>query len=260
VSVAPAEVLSLAIDGPFGEALAAEPDNLVLRAARALAAAAEARGWSRRCTGAAIRLTKRLPPASGIGGGSSDAAATLLALAQVWRLPADPELLASVGLALGADVPVCLARAPRFVGGIGERLDPVPPLPPVHLLLVNPGVPVATAAVFKSRAPLLSEPARWSDAVADVAELARRLAGRSNDLAEAAARIAPVIGDVLGALEAQPGCLLARLSGSGATCFGLFADVEDAGAGASAIAAAQPRWWVQPAPLLRAAAEADTIA
>ncbi|MBX6321803.1 MAG: 4-(cytidine 5'-diphospho)-2-C-methyl-D-erythritol kinase, partial [Rhodospirillaceae bacterium] len=107
---APAEALELAIDGPFAPALADEPDNLVLRAARALAAAAAARGWPRRCTGAALRLDKRLPVASGIGGGSSDAAAALLTLAALWGLPDEPGLLQAIGLGLGADLPVCLER------------------------------------------------------------------------------------------------------------------------------------------------------
>jgi 4-diphosphocytidyl-2-C-methyl-D-erythritol kinase len=260
LSVAPAESLSLEVDGPFGAVLAGEPDNLVLRAASRLAAAADERGWRRACPGAAIRLTKRLPLASGIGGGSSDAAAALLALAALWRLPEDPALLRAIGLAVGADVPVCLDRAPRFVGGIGERLEPTPPLPPAHLLLVNPGVPVPTAAVFKSREPVFSAEARWSDALADTEELARRLAERSNDLAAAAARIAPQISAVLAALAAQPGCLLARLSGSGGTCFGLFGEPGAAGAAGRAISAAEPGWWVQAVPLLHSATEVDAIA
>jgi 4-diphosphocytidyl-2-C-methyl-D-erythritol kinase len=257
LEAASAEALSLAIDGPFAAGLPADGDNLVLRAATRLAAAAEARGWPRRTKGAVLRLTKRLPVASGIGGGSTDAAAALLALAALWGLPADAARLHAVGLEVGADVPVCLERAPRFVGGIGERLDRVPPLPPAWLVLANPDVPVSTAAVFKSRSAVYSAPARWDDAIGDAATLARRLAARGNDLAAAATALAPAIGAVLAALAAQPGCLLARLSGSGATCFGLFAAAGAAQAAAATIARSEPAWWVRAARLLRSADEVE---
>jgi 4-diphosphocytidyl-2-C-methyl-D-erythritol kinase len=260
LEVQPAHALTLSIDGPFGAGLPAGDGNLVLRAATQLGASAAERGWERRSAGAAIRLTKRLPVASGIGGGSTDAAAALLALREVWGLPSDERLLHEIALSIGADVPVCLARTARFVGGIGEQLDPVPPLPPAWLVLVNPGVPVATAAVFKSRAPVFSQPARWSDGIGDADGLARRLAARANDLAPAATLLAPQIATVLAALAAQRGCLLARLSGSGATCFGLFARAEAAEAAADAIGQAHPSWWARPCRLLQRAEEADALA
>jgi 4-diphosphocytidyl-2-C-methyl-D-erythritol kinase len=254
LTIAPAPELSLTIDGPFGGALAADADNLVLRAARALAAAAG------RAPTAAIRLTKRLPVASGIGGGSADAAATLRGLHRLWKLDLAERQLAGVGLELGADVPVCLAGRPSFFGGIGEAIAPAGPLPAVHLVLVNPGMPLPTAAVFKARAAgpegrRYSEPARWSAAPADAVALAGALAKRRNDLAEAAVGLVPEIGEVVAMLQQQAACLLARLSGSGATCFGLFGSRGEARGAAAQIAAARPGWWVVATALTAAPAE-----
>ncbi len=239
----PASDLSLTLDGPFGQHLGADDDNLVLKAARALAAQAG------RAPGAAIRLTKRLPVASGIGGGSADAAATLQGLNRLWNLALSDTTLAQIGLALGADVPVCLAGVPSFFGGIGDEIAAAGPLPYTHVVLVNPGAPLATAAVFRARAEAAgtthySQPARWTEAVPDVVTLAGMLAKRSNDLTAAAVALLPAIADVLAAVEQQPSCLLARLSGSGATCFGLFAERGEAREAAAAIAAAHPDWWV----------------
>ncbi len=251
VEAAPAGCLTLTIDGPFADRLAPAgnsdtDDNLVLRAARLLA---EACGGGDRF-GAKIRLTKRLPVAAGLGGGSADAAAALRALERLWGVDPGPERRQAITRALGADVPVCLAGRPAFVGGIGERLAPVPPLPQAHLVLVNPGVPLPTAAVFGARTGAFSEPARFDEAPSGAAALARLLAARRNDLTRPALNLAPAVGAVLAALGEAPGCLLARMSGSGATCFGLFAEAAAAAAAARAIAAARPDWWVRPAPLL----------
>ena len=237
----PAGDLSLTIDGPFAADLGTDADNLVLRAARALAIAAG------RAPAVAIRLTKRLPVASGIGGGSADAAATLRGLGELWNLRLPPDRLQTIALGLGADVPVCLAGLPSFFGGIGDEVAPAPPLPPAAIVLVNPGIPLATAAVFRARAAgRYSAPARWTAAVPEVGALATLLAARANDLTESAVALAPVIADVLADLERQPGCLLARLCGSGATCFGLFRDSAAAQSAATAIAAARSTWWVAP--------------
>ena len=239
----PAAALSLTLDGPFGDALHADDDNLVLKAGRALAAEAG------RPIGAAIRLTKRLPVASGIGGGSADAAATLHGLNRLWNLGLPASALARIGLGLGADVPVCLAGVPSFFGGIGDEIAAAGLLPRAHVVLANPGAPLATAAVFRARAQTAtgahySQPARWTEAVPDTLALAGLLAKRGNDLTAAATGLLPAIADVLAALEQQPPCLLARLSGSGATCFGLFAERGEAREAAAAIAAAHPGWWV----------------
>ncbi len=250
VTVGPADDLSLAVDGPFADRLPPAPDNLVLRAARRLARAAGVGA-------AAITLTKRLPVASGLGGGSADAAATLRALARLWDLPADDGRLKDLALGLGADVPACLGGTCAFVGGIGERLRPAPPLPPAWLVLANPGVPLATAAVFAGRAGAFSRPGPFDDVPADAPGLAALLAARRNDLTEAATARAPAVGEALAALEAEAGSLLARMSGSGATCFALFAGAGEAHAAAKRIATAHPGWWVAAAPLLGDAARAE---
>lgn len=249
---AAAGTLSLEIEGAFAAGLSAGEDNLVLRAARALAAALAARGCA--AGGARLTLIKNLPVASGIGGGSADAAAALIALSRLWRAPAGAIDLAAIGLSLGADLPVCLAGGPRFVGGIGERLDPVPTLPAAALLLANPGLAVSTPAVFKTRQGAFSAPARWTDALPDAAALAERLARCRNDLEAPAMAIAPVIGEVLMALERLPGALLMRMSGSGATCFALFAELGHAEMAAARLRRERPGWWVGASPMLTAAA------
>jgi 4-diphosphocytidyl-2-C-methyl-D-erythritol kinase len=258
LTFAPAADLSLAIDGPFARDLVADDSNLVLRAARALAAA------SGRKPAAAIRLTKRLPVASGIGGGSADAAATLRGLDRLWGTDLPPAHLARIALDLGADVPVCLSGVPSFFGGIGEEIALAGPLPPAHLVLVNPGQPLATAAVFRARAASptgsrYSKPDRWTAELPDAAALAGMLAKRRNDLTDAAVGLAPEIGDVLAILERQPACLLARLSGSGATCFGLFESRGAAREAASAIASARPDWWAVATTLTNAAADVAVL-
>jgi 4-diphosphocytidyl-2-C-methyl-D-erythritol kinase len=258
LTFAPAADLSLAIDGPFARDVAADDSNLVLRAARALAAD------SGREPAAAIRLTKRLPVASGIGGGSADAAAALRGLDRLWGTDLAHARLARIALELGADVPVCLAGAPSFFGGIGEEITPAGPLPPAHLVLVNPGQPLATAAVFRARA---ASPAgtrysgadRWTAAPSDAVELAGMLATRRNDLTDAARSLVPAIANALTILEQQPACLIARLSGSGATCFGLFESRGAAREAAAAIAALRRDWWVVATHLTAAAAEITVL-
>lgn len=244
IAAAPADTLSLGIDGPFAVGLGGGEDNLVIRAARALATA------TGRPAAAQLRLTKRLPVASGIGGGSADAAAALHALARLWRLDLDMNALATIGLALGADVPVCVHGRSSFFAGIGECVTPAPPLPPAWLVLANPGIALPTPQVFEARSGGFSEPGRFAASPASAAELALVLATRGNDLSAAAVCLAPVIGAVLAALKAVPGALLARMSGSGATCFALFADAPAAQAAAAALRAHHPDWWVVAAPLL----------
>ncbi len=247
VAVARADDLSLAIEGPFAAALAGEDDNLVLRAARALAGAAGVEPRAR------ITLVKRLPVAGGIGGGSADAAAALHALAALWGVPEDLPI-APIALALGADVPMCLDGRAAFAGGIGEELTPVPALPPTPLLLINPGAPLSTPRVFAARQGAFSGPGRFTEAPATAAELAAMLSSRRNDLEPPARALAPAVGAALNALAAAPGCLLARMSGSGATCFALFADEAACAAAARAIAVDHPDWWVAPTRLVTDAA------
>lgn len=238
ISCTPAPDLSLRITGPEGSGLAADDSNLVLRAARALAAG----------KGATITLDKRLPLASGIGGGSADAAATLKALAGLWgvQLPA-----AEAVLALGADVPVCLAGRPARMQGIGEIVTPLSNgLPPAYLVLVNPRLQVSTPVVFrglarKDNAPLTALPSR----IPSVSDLAGYLAGNRNDLEAPAIAAVPQIASVKQAIAAQPGCHIARMSGSGATCFGLFETAQQARQAADSLRAANPEWWVAAAPM-----------
>jgi 4-diphosphocytidyl-2-C-methyl-D-erythritol kinase len=231
----PATDLTLELAGPFGAALAAEPDNLVLRAARSLAAMAGVTPAVR------LVLEKALPVASGIGGGSADAAAALRLLARLWGAAAAQVDLTAIAATLGADVPVCLAGKPARMGGVGETLTSAPRLPRFGLVLVNPGLPVATASVFRARVGPFSAPAVLPDGWADARAMAADLALLRNDLEGPARVLCPPIDAVLEALASRPGCLLARMSGSGATCFGLFPEPEAAAAAAAALA--RPGWW-----------------
>lgn len=219
--------LTLAIDGPFAEGLDAGEGNLVLRAARALQAA------SGTGQGADISLTKNLPIASGLGGGSADAAATLRALITLWGIrPMDMDLPA-IALSLGADVPACLGSQTVFGSGVGERLEAVDlDLAGTPILLVNPLLPCPTGPVFRGwdgvdRGPL--DPADW-----------RR--GR-NDLADPAIALLPEIDEVLAVLRAQLP-VIARMSGSGATCFALFASEAARDEAADRIIADHEDWWL----------------
>ena len=238
VSAEPAPELSLTLRGPYAAALGDAPrDNLVWRAAEQLAARAG------RPAAAALTLVKNLPVASGIGGGSSDAAAALKALAALWRLGPASIDLAALAATLGADVPVCLGARAAWLGGIGGEVEPAPGVPPVTALLVNPGIALPTPAVFKARRGPFSSPARFAMPVA-TADLIGLLAARRNDLTDAAVSLVPTIARVLERLAGLEGALLTRMSGSGATCFALFAAPEAAAAAAARLRAERPEWWV----------------
>ena len=230
--------LSLAMDGPFAAGLSGEGDNLVLRAARALAAEAGTLAVAK------LTLTKNLPVASGIGGGSADAAAALRALKALWRIEMTEAALMDIAAGLGSDVPVCVPSKAAYMEGRGEVLTPVA-VPRLPMLLVNPGVAVPTRDVF---AALQSRKGVGMDlpraGFADAKALLHFLQETRNDLEESARRIQPVIGAVLAALAAQPEALLARMSGSGATCFALFPDDAACAHAAQAVKAARPGWWV----------------
>ncbi len=235
-------IRSLSLDGPFAAQLGGGADNLVMRATEALGAAV---GMGE---GVALSLDKRLPVASGIGGGSADAAAALRLLMRLWGRAPDAPGLRALALALGADVPVCLSSAPALMEGVGEALTPAPPFPAFWLVLVNPLMPLSTAAVFgalerRANPPGDRLPARFVDIGGMVAWLARQ----RNDLEAPARACAPVVSAVLGALRWAPECRLARMSGSGATCFGIVEDQAAALALAARLRAAEPGWWVAPA-------------
>ena len=238
VAVGPADDLSLEIAGPFGFHAPAGPENLVLRAARLLQ---EHAGFAR---GAAIRLTKNLPAGAGFGGGSADAAAALHALSEAWGLSLGGDEFARFGAALGADVPMCLVARALRARGIGERIEPVHSWPALPLVLVWPGVLIATVAVFASLTRRDGSPLPQPWPADAPAVLARWLRTCRNDLQEPAGALAPEIGDTLDALQATQGCLIARMSGSGSGCFGLYADRAAAEAAAIALRKARPGWWV----------------
>ena len=244
VTVAAADRPSFSVSGRYADAVPTDRSNLAWQAVEALAAAVGRR------PDVTIDLAKQLPVAAGIGGGSADAAAVLRALARLWDVPAGDPRLAELAAGLGADVPACLWGRSCFVGGIGERLDPAPPLTGTPVVLVNPGVPLATPAVFKARSGAFSSTDRFAVQPAGPAELGAWLARRRNDLTDPACRLCPAIPRALAALQDTDGCLLARMSGSGATCFGLYAQPGQAQAAAGLLAARQPDWWIAPGELL----------
>jgi 4-diphosphocytidyl-2-C-methyl-D-erythritol kinase len=234
VFASPAHGLSLVVAGPEGAGLQAEPDNLVLRAASLMGV-----------KDAALVLDKHLPVASGIGGGSADAAAALRALSRLTglSLPAMEEVLT-----LGADVPVCLSGRPARMSGIGELVDPLPALPPMACVLVNPRLPVPTPQVFAALTSRDNPP--LPDLPHAALTSAEAFCGwlnvfTRNDLIPAARTVAPILADVQTALEGTPGCLLARMSGSGGTHFGLYPSAEAASAAASDLRARHPFWWIE---------------
>jgi 4-diphosphocytidyl-2-C-methyl-D-erythritol kinase len=244
---------SFAIDGPFGQGLSADGGNLVIRARDTLrqAVARHSREGFRpeRAVSepnpfpVAIRLEKHLPIASGIGGGSSDAAAILRALNRLWRCGLSPVELAQIGSKLGADVPMCLHAAPLIARGTGEIIEPVADFPKLHLVLVNAGVEVSTPAVFaalvqKENPPLPPLPPR-----PDFDSLLTWLTATRNDLEAPAVTIAPAIAESLATLRASHAAF-ARMSGSGATCFGLYETQAQAQSAAAAIRHSQPGWFV----------------
>jgi 4-diphosphocytidyl-2-C-methyl-D-erythritol kinase len=245
VTAAPSEEVGLTIGGPEAAGLAGTgEDNLVLRAARALAARA-AIG-----VGAALHLEKHLPIAAGIGGGSADAAAALRALDLLWDRPLNAVALSRLALELGADVPACLAGRPVWVGGVGERIEFAMPLPPLGIVLANPRRPLPTPDVFRARRGPFSAPGRFRSAAQDPAALVALLAERHNDLTDGAQCLVPEIAAVLERLARLPGALLSRMSGSGATSFALFRDRDAAVGAAAVLARAEPDWWTAAGTLL----------
>ncbi|MDH5772857.1 MAG: 4-(cytidine 5'-diphospho)-2-C-methyl-D-erythritol kinase [Rhodospirillaceae bacterium] len=235
----------LSVTGPFTQNIPLGEDNLVVRAAKFLQQRYSIN------LGANISLEKNLPPASGVGGGSADAAATIRALANLWKIDLDQEnenkFNQTLAHDLGADVPVCLKNKNVFMGGVGEMLVPAPALPPFWMVLANPGCAVSTPDVFARRKGVFSKSAIFNEPPAGLNEFIEKIARQSNDLFASAVELAPEIKDVIGALEKLNGALLARMSGSGATCFAIFASADAAHAGARQIADKYPGWWAQSA-------------
>jgi 4-diphosphocytidyl-2-C-methyl-D-erythritol kinase len=252
LSLLPGAELQLATTGPLAAACGETADNLVLKAARLLA---------ERVPGlkvGAFTLDKMLPVAAGIGGGSADAAAALRLLARANGLSADDARVSEVARLTGADVPVCVPSHACVMTGVGENLSPLA-LPKLPCVLVNPRLAVATKNVFAALGlrsgellvgvtDVIQAPA-WPEAGASVEEWVEALAASSNDLEEPATRIQPVIGDVISALNATNGAWLARMSGSGATCFAIYENTAEAGRAAEKLRRDRPHWWVHPGTL-----------
>jgi len=242
LTLAPGGPLKLTLGGLRAAQAGDDADNLVLRAAHALVARIPG------IVSGAFHLDKSLPVAAGIGGGSADAGAALRLLARANDLARDDPRLHDAARATGADVPVCLDPRPRLMCGIGEKLSPALALPRLAAVLVNPGTALATKAVFagwtpggKPAAPL----AIGTLATLDREQFLQALANEPNDLEAAAIKLAPVVADVLARLRALAGCRLARMSGSGATCFALFDSAAAAAAAAAALTGQYPQWWVR---------------
>ncbi|HEX2558873.1 4-(cytidine 5'-diphospho)-2-C-methyl-D-erythritol kinase [Phenylobacterium sp.] len=244
VSVYEADALEVKVSGPFAPALAREPNNLVLRAARALLAKADG---PRRPFG--LMLEKALPVAAGLGGGSSDAGAVLRLLRQALDIGLGDDELEAVAAGLGADGAACLWARPVIAEGRGERLSPAPSTPPLDVVLVNPGVPVATAQVYARLDALKAwgsaERPALPETFEDAAEVAGFLSLTRNDLEVAAVEVAPEVGDALDFLRAEPETLLARMSGSGGACFALCASDYEAETLAERLEALRPAWWIR---------------
>ena len=240
VAVAAGDGAALEVEGPFAGALAGTPsaDNLALRALAAFTAA------SGRATTARLQLTKRIPVAAGLGGGSADAAATLRLMERTGAAGVGAARLAAIAGALGADVPMCLMSKPLVARGTGETIAPVAAMPALAVVLVHPGVPVSTRDVFAARqgpfgGPLPALPARFGDA----ADVAAWLKSTRNDLSGPAARVAPQAAEAADLLATLDTCRFARMSGSGAAAFGIFATAADAELAAARIGKARPGWW-----------------
>lgn len=245
IAVAPADRLSLAVAGPFGEGLA-DDGNLILRALRRLGELT-GEGEPR----LAVALDKRLPVAAGLGGGSSDAGAALRLAAPLLALRADDPVLEIAASHVGADGPMCLKGRTAWAEGRGDVLTEEPRLPPLHALLVNPGAPSSTGAVYRAfdamgqgRADRPAPPARW-----DPAAVIEWLGRARNDLEAPAVGLEPAIGRALAAVRALPDVRLVRMSGSGATVFGLFDDAASVSEAAAALQYSQDGWWVRPCTL-----------
>jgi 4-diphosphocytidyl-2-C-methyl-D-erythritol kinase len=238
LSFTPGGAMTLSVRGPTAPAAGDVADNLVLKAARAFAGEVDGLALGH------FDLSKRLPVAAGLGGGSADAAAALRLLARANGIaPDDPRLL-QAARATGADVPVCLDPRPRLMRGIGDVLSAPLELPRLFAVLVNPGVAVSTREVFAALLPPAAPTAPLATPAGSAALMAEIAAGR-NDLEGPAIELEPAIADLLAALRKLPGCRLARMSGSGATCFGLFGSTAAATAAARTLRVRYPAWWVR---------------
>lgn len=237
----PDDIISMDVQGTFAHALNPDPNNSILKAARLLQEQTGCR------QGARMTLHKYIPVSAGLGGGSSNAAAALRALCHLWNASVPQEKLEAIALGIGSDVPVCLRARPAVMRGIGEQVTPVE-IAEAGIVLINPGVPLATADVFKNRVGEVSPHVHWSR-MDSYDALMHALQQTGNHLEAAAVKLCPPITQGLHALQQSPGCDLARMSGSGATCFGLFKNEALAEHAAAYLQHALPGWWIKPTTL-----------
>lgn len=243
LEILPADTLTLRTVGPFADALSETADNLVIKAAAML----RLRMGSHK--GAHMVLHKMIPVGAGLGGGSADAAAALLVLNKFWRLYADPSILADLALKLGSDVPVCLQRQTAYLRGVGEKVTPLQAPLPYWFLLVNPGEPVLTSAVFHRFGQTFDAPLSLPDSFKTDGDALEFICKQHNSLQPAAIACVPSIMQVLEMIGNTKGCKISRMSGSGATCFGLYASQPDAQAARQTIHNLYPGWWSVVTPL-----------
>lgn len=241
----PHDTLFLDVEGPFAGDMPEPNDNLVYKAAQMLAAE-----YKTHIRGT-VKLTKKLPVASGIAGGSSDTAAALKGFVKLWGLPDERDRVHKIAQRLGADVPACMIAKPVWAEGIGEKLMPLPDMPQLHFVLANPMVPTPTPEVFGRFRNKFSPQIQFSGRRKSAQEWIADIKLYRNDLTDAALEVTPEIKAVLQALQGTQNCHAARLSGSGATCFGVYDSAEAAIAAVSQLKQQYPRWWVVPANLLK---------
>jgi len=246
INIKPAEQFSFSVKGPFARNFkeqekntAIEGTNLAVKAARALSQA------ENKALNVDITLTKNLPLAAGIGGGSADAAAVIWGLQQLWETQKDVAYLLPMLTKLGADVPVCMRCQPTLVEGIGEKLLAAPDIPEIPILLINPLLPCPTEKTFLHHDAAFKDKIKLPDQFIDIFDLVEFLRTTSNDLYEPAAQLVPEIGNVINALEASKDCLMARMTGSGASCFALFETMEQARIAEQEIMQENSDWWVK---------------
>lgn len=247
LGLTPGVEVALTVAGPRAAQAGDNADNLVLRAAHALKARIPDIALG------AFHLEKNLPVAAGLGGGSADAAAALRLIARASNLRPNEPRLYEAAQATGADVPVCLDPRPRVMYGIGEKLSEPLSLPPLHAVLVNPGVALSTKQVFAgwlaAPKPVPSLDLSTIDKSTRHDRFVALVVPQPNDLEAPAISLQPVIAEVLAALRGHAGCSLARMSGSGATCFGLFTTATAASKAANLLRNKHPAWWVEPTTL-----------
>jgi len=243
VELTPALAWKLRVQGAFAAAVTGD-DNLALRAGKLLAAHATADIAGCTALAAEMALQKNIPVAAGLGGGSADAAAVLRGLNEIWRLELSTSRLQEIGAALGADLAVCLEGRPSMVGGIGERIEPRA-MPQLSLVIANPGIALATKDVFARLRPPYADPVPAPEMLADAMAVATFSRALGNSLAAPAIELCPTVATLLADIEALQGCRLAQMSGSGATCFGLFDHDAAATSAAAALLAKRPGWFVR---------------